>query len=175
MASPGPRPMATPHAGIPGVLLVGAMEFFAIQTAFPLLLSVLVAGTGAGAAILLRTTTGGRRTDAAALVILLALGLLAVGAPYTWGAGLAGGAVVLALLFWLADEPGRVSGGTRRALPAVGVTALAFGIAWVAAFLLPSAPTSAGVVGGILVLVILLAAILFSRTDLIEREPALIS
>ncbi|MGP8077257.1 MAG: hypothetical protein ACLQD8_05295 [Thermoplasmata archaeon] len=173
MALPGRRTIATARVGLPGVLLAVTVEMFGLTTTLPWAVALVVGGAGIAAAIAVRTRSAGRRTDTAALLVLLVLGVLALTAPDTPLTGIAAGLVVLAFLLWLADEPGRVSGGARRALPAVGVTALAFGIAWVGAFLLPAARVPIGVVGGLLVAVILLAALLLGRPEQLEQEPAL--
>jgi len=173
MAAPNPRPMATARASLPAAVLVVALELFGLLTSFPWFLSLPIGGAGAVGAIVLRARSAGRQTDAAVLVVLLTLGILALGAPYTWSAGLLGGLVVLALLLWIADEPGRVANGARRALTGIGVVTLAFGVAWLSAFLLPSTHASVGVVAGFLVAVILLASVLLGQPELIERESSL--
>jgi len=175
MATMRPRRIATARVGLSAVILVGAIELFALTTLVPWMLALILGGAGASAAIALRAISGGRRTDGAALLVLLVLGVLAAGAPDTESVGIGGGVAVVALLLWLADEPGRVSDGMRRALPTVGLVALAFGVAWVSAFLLPSASVPTGVIGALLVVVILLAATLFGRPELLEREPPLTS
>lgn len=173
MAAPEPRTIATGRAGITSGLLGAAILFFALTTDFPWYTAFAVAGTGVVAAVVLRSRSGASRSDPAALIVLLAIGVLAGGAAPTRLAGAAGGLTMLAFLLWLADEPGRVHGAVRRALPAVGLAALAFGIAWVSAFLLPSTPEPIGLAGGLLVLVIFLAAVLLGRPELFRREPPL--
>jgi hypothetical protein len=175
MVTTGPRSIATARVGLSTAILGVALELFGLTTSFPWYIALVLGGSGAGAAIALRLVSGGQRTDTAALLVLLDLGVLAAGAPDTRAAGIAGGVVVLALLFWLADEPGHVSGGMRRALPTIGLVSLAFGVAWVSAFLLPPTSVPTGAIAGVLVGVVLLATILFARPELIEREPRLTS
>jgi len=168
-----PRPIAEPRAGLSSALLAGAVLLFGLTTGFHWEVALVIAGAGAAAAIALRVISAGRRSDTAAAIVILTLGVLALAAPDSWLAGLAGGVAVLAMLTWLADEPGRVAGGARRALPAVGVVGLLFGVTWVCAFLLPPTRVPTGVIGGLLVAVILLVTSLLARPELIESEPSL--
>ncbi len=175
MADRGALAIAPAGAGASAVILVAAIVLFGLTTRLPFFFATAVGAAGAAAAIVLRVVSSGRSTDAATLLILLVLGVLAATAPDSRGAGLAGGIVILALLLWLADEPGRVRGGMRRAATAVGVVGLAFAVAWASAFLIPLAVVPTGVIGGLLVVVILLATTLFARPDILEREPPLAS
>ncbi|MGB6501791.1 MAG: hypothetical protein WBG19_10445 [Thermoplasmata archaeon] len=174
MAAPAPRTISSTGVGLSAGVLLVAIEAFALTTTLPWIVAIIVGGSGGATAILLRLFSGGRRTDSAALVVLLVLGVLAVTAPDSPVAGAAGGLVVLALLLWLADDPERLSGGMRRAIPAIGVAGLAFGVAWVSAFLLPSTRVPTGVIAGLLVAVILLATALLARPEILEEEPALV-
>ena len=173
MPAPGPRPISTGRAGITSALLGAALVVFSLTTDLPWYVAFSLAGTGIVVAVLLRTRSGGLRSDSAALIVLLVIGILAGGAAPTRLAGAAGGLTVLAFLLWLADEPGLVRGAVRRAMPAVGLAALAFGIAWMSAFLIPSTPEPIGIAGGLLVLVIFLAAVLLGRPELFRHEPPL--
>jgi hypothetical protein len=167
------RESAAGRVGVSSGVLAVALGLFSLTTTLPWVVALIVAGAGAAAAIALRSFSSGRRTDAAALLALFTLGVLAITAPDTPEAGVAGGVVVLALLLWLADEPGRLSGGMRRALPALGVTSLAFGVAWTSAFLLPAVRVPTGVIAGLLVAVILLVTLLLARPETLEAEPPL--
>lgn len=173
MAEGAPRRIATARPGASAAILAAAVEVFALTTTLPWVASIAIGAAGIAAAILLRTISEGRRTNTAAGIVLLVLGLLATAAPDSRLAGTAGGLAVLALLLWLADEPGRVAGGMRRALPAVGVAGLGFAVAWVSAFLLPVARVPTGVIAALLVAVLLLATVLFARPELLELEPPL--
>ncbi|MFY9716921.1 MAG: hypothetical protein WAK40_03175 [Thermoplasmata archaeon] len=173
MAVPGAQPIAASRLGLSSGILAGALVLFGLTTDFRWEIALVIAGAGAAAAIALRLVSGGGRTDAASLIVLLTLGVLALAAPDSWSAGLAAGVGVLALLGWLADEPGRVTGGERRAVPAIAVVGLIFGVTWVSAFLLPPTRVPTGVVGGLLVAVILLVTALLARPELLESEPPL--
>lgn len=173
MAEGGPQRIATPRPGLSAGVLAVTVELFALTTVLWWPLALAVGGAGAAAAIALRHLSGGRRTDTSAGLVLLVVAVLAIAAPDSRAAGLTGGLVVLALLLWLADEPGRVGNGMRRALPTVGVVGLAFAAAWASAFLFPATSVPTGVIGGLLVLVILLATALLARPELIEEEPTL--
>ena len=173
MASAPARTTAASRAGLSAGILAAGIELFGLVTSWPWAVAVVVGGVGAAAAIAVRARSEGRQGNLATAIFLVVLGVLAFGAPDTEAAGLGGGIAVLALLLWLADEPGRVTGGMGRALPTIGLVALAFGVAWFSAFLLPTTRTPTGVVAGLLVVVILLAAILLARPKLLEREPSL--
>jgi hypothetical protein len=173
MSTAGPRTISTGRAGLSSALLGAAIVFFSLTTDLPWYAAFTIAGTGVVAAVVLRARSAGTRSDPAALIVLLSIGVLAGGAAPTRLAGAAGGLTILAFLLWLADEPGRVEGAVRRALPAVGLAGLAFGISWMSAFLLPSTPQPIGIAGGLLVLVIFLAAVLLGRPELFRREPPL--
>jgi len=173
--SAGPRPRAEARVGLSSGVLLGALLVFALTTELPWDLAVFVAASGGAAAVSLRVASGGRRSGTAVLIVLLDLGILAAAAPNSWPAGLAGGVAVLGLLGWLADEPGRVTGAMRRAVPSLAVTGLAFGVAWVSAFLLPATQVPTGVVGALLVAVLLLATALLTRPEALEQEPPLAS
>jgi hypothetical protein len=171
----GPRAVSPNRVGYSAVLLIGAVELFSVESGFAWYLALAVGAAGAVSAVVLRSVSGGRHSNIAAALVLLVVGGLATDVPDAWTAGLAGGAVVIALLVWLADEPGRVGHASRRSLPALGIVALAFGVAWVSSFFLPTTPASTGLVAGILVIVVLLAATLFARPEWVEREAPLTS
>jgi hypothetical protein len=172
MAAPSPRASTAARVGPSGAILAVALGGFSLTTDLPGTVALVVAGAGVATALVLRAITGGRRSDSAAAVVLLTIGVLGASAPDTRWAALGGGASVLALMLWLSDEPGRVAGGPRRALPAIGVTGLAFAGAWLSSTLLPSSPVSIGIVAGLLVVVILLATTLLARPAWIEREAS---
>ena len=173
MATTGPKPIIAGRVGPAGAILGAALVVFGLTTDLPWIVAFLLAASGIVAALVLRARTSGARSDAAIGIVLLVIGVLAAAAPPVPLSGLLGGATVLAFLAWLADEPGRVRGAVRRGLAAVGLTGVAFALAWASAFLLPSTPTPVGVAAGLIVLAIFLAALLLGRPDLFRREPSL--
>ncbi len=170
-AEPEPRTIARPAVGIGGGVLLGTYIVFAFTTALPYALSFAIAIGAAAGAIGLRASSGGRRTNTALVVALVGLALLAFfAAPDAVLGGLGGGAAVLGTLAWLADAPGRVAGGMRRATRPLALTGFAFAAAWAIAFLLPSASVSVGIVGGLLVLALVIVTVLLARGTVFERE-----
>lgn len=124
--------------------------------------------------------------------IALGLGLRGLRAPsWRWAAplpvlaGLTGGALAspfglvpellaggcgLAFLAWLADDPARERGGLLRAPTLLTVPALALGIMWASALLLPSDSATLGVAAGLLAFALVAVALLATRPELFDRE-----
>jgi hypothetical protein len=100
------------------------------------------------------------------------LGLTAVAAVSPLGLlpELLAGASGIAILAWLADDPGRPAGGLGRAQLTVGIPAVALGIAWTSALLLPSNSASLGVAVGLLVFVVAAIAFLIGQPTTFDRE-----
>jgi len=173
VAAPAARRLVTPRFGIASVFLLATLGFFGLTTVLPWEFALVLVAAGGAAAIALRVASAGGRTNSAAIVVLVVIGILAAGAPDAWLAGVAGGASVLALLAWLADDPGRVAGSMRRAVPTLAVAGLAFLVAWGSAFLLPTSQVPTGVIAALLVGVLLIATLLLARPDVLEREAPL--
>ena len=107
--------------------------------------------------------------------VLVALGATAIASPLGLLPELLAGASGLAVLVWLADDPGRPVGGVARARLTVGVPALALGIAWSSALLLPSSSASIGVAAGLLVFAIVTVAVLIGQPSMFDREEPSLS
>ena len=76
----------------------------------------------------------------------------------------------LAFLAWLADDPARERGGLVRAPPLITLPAVALGITWASALLLPSGSATLGVAAGLLAFALLAVALLAARPELFDRE-----
>lgn len=109
----------------------------------------------------------------APLPVVAGIATVAIASPLGLVPELVAGVSGIAVLLWLADDPGRPAGGVGRAQTALSIPALALGIAWASAFLLPSSSASLGVAVGLLVFVIAAVAYLFGRPTLIDREEPL--
>ncbi len=94
---------------------------------------------------------------------VVALGLLAATAPPGPSTDLFGGLSGLALLLWIADDPGRPSGGGRRAVPTIAVASLGVGLAWAVTLALPSKAPDVALGGALLAAALVLLAVLLGR------------
>jgi len=117
-----------------------------------------------------RQRSRGRLRSLAPIPVLVALGATAVASPLGLLPELLAGASGLAVLVWLADDPGRPVGGVARARLTVGIPALALGIAWSSALLLPSSSAPIGVAAGLLVFVLVAVAFLIGWPSTFDRE-----
>jgi len=117
-----------------------------------------------------RQRSRGRLRSLAPIPVLVALGATAVASPLGLLPELLAGASGLAVLVWLADDPGRPVGGVARARLTVGIPALALGIAWSSALLLPSSSAPIGVAAGLLVFVLVTVAFLIGWPSTFDRE-----
>jgi hypothetical protein len=131
---------------------------------------LVVAGIGAGVGLRAARRVALRSFAPVPAVVALAFG--AVASPLGLVPELAAGGAGLALLVWLADDPARPVGGIARAHGTILVSALALGIAWSSALLLPSGSASLGVAAGLLVLAAAALAYLVARPELFDREQA---
>lgn len=152
-------------------LLFGAAVLLAIGTALSWPVALAVAGAGVAGTAALRTRPDPAGGPVALVPVLVAVGVLAAEAPSTPATDLFGGLAGVAVLAWLAGDPRRSAGGLARSIPSLLIVALTLGIAWTAAFLLPSGTSLLGVGGALLVLATILLAVLLGRPDLIDREP----
>jgi len=152
-----------PGGGVATLVLAGfAVTLFGLVGGLPYLVGPLVGVVGLGAAALARRSSGAGPT-LGPVPVLLALGVLAVTSPAVPAAVLFGGFATVAVLLWLADDPGRPSGGGRRAVLALGSGALAVVIAGSLVLVARVSHAEVGVAGGILAFVLLLLAYLLVR------------
>jgi hypothetical protein len=152
------------------VLAVGL--FLGYLTALPHGVGVVVAAVGVGLAVGLRALPWPGARAFAPVPLLIAFGFGAVASPLGVVPELVAGAAGLAFLVWLADDPARFPGGVGRARITILVPALALGIAWTSALLLPSGSAPIGVAAGVLVVAVAVLAYLVARPGLFDREEA---
>jgi hypothetical protein len=152
-------------------LLAGALVLFASTSTLVWYFGLLVAGAGVAGSGVLRSRVPRISPAPAVVPVLAALVVLAATAPSTPGTDLFGGVAAIALLAWLAEDPGRVPGGVVRAAPSLLVVVLTLGIAWTSALFLPTGSARIGFGAALLVLVTILVAVLLGRPDLIDAEP----
>ena len=154
------------------VLLLGSALFLGYLCGLPVDLGIVVAAVAVGMAVGLRADRSPRVAGYAPVPALVGLAFDAVVAPVGLGTELVAGAVGLAFLGWLADDPSRPVGGPVRALPTIALPALALGIAWSSALFLPPGAVPLGVAGGLLALTIVAVALLAGRPTVFDREEA---
>jgi hypothetical protein len=84
---------------------------------------------------------------------------------------LAGLGAVAALL-WVVDDPDRPPGGLSRGATTIAIPALAVGIAWSGAVLLPNGTFAFGIAAVLLVVILVAIAFLVGRPDVFDQEEA---
>lgn len=139
-----------------------AMAVFGLVGGLPALLGPIVGVVGLAASDLWR-----RRPPTGAtfgpLPVLLGLSAIAVSSPAVPSTELFGGFATVAVLLWLADDPGRPAGGGRRAVLALGSCALAVVVAGAVVLGTHVPHREVGVAGGVLAFVLLLLSYLLVR------------
>jgi hypothetical protein len=148
-------------------VVVGAL--FGYLTQWPSYEGVLVVVGGVAIGGTLQRLRGSLRAIAPVPVVA-GFATAAVGSPLGLLPELISGVSGLAILLWLADDLDRPAGGILRARQALAIPALALGIAWMSALLLPSRSASVGVAVGLLVFVIAALAYLIGQPALFDRE-----
>jgi hypothetical protein len=165
------RPSGVRPPPVGSTLLVALLAvFLGYLTAWPFYAGILVAVVGVGAATALRAGPSARLRSIAPVPLVLALAIDAIASPLGLLPELAAGGAGLAFLAWLADDPSRAPGGVGRARAALLVPALALGIAWSSALLLPTGSATIGVAAALLVAAIAGLAYLVARPALFDRE-----
>jgi hypothetical protein len=162
---PGPRGGGVATAALLGV----ALGFLGLLADVPFYLGPAVAAVGVVASTVWRVrrpTPGGSWALVPALAALAALCASAPAAPPT---ELFGGISGLAFLLWVADDPGRATGGGQRAVPMLAPAALGVGLAWVIALALTGETANIGLTGSLLVVALVALAVLVS--SLSARRP----
>ena len=157
--------------GLGSVALLGAVGgLFGVVTGLPHgegLIAVLAGVTAGGVIQRQRVRT---LRSFAPVPVLVVLGATAIASPLGILPELLAGASGLAVLVWLADDLDRPVGGVQRARLTIGVPAVALGIAWTSALLLPSSSASIGVAAGLLVFVIVAVSVLIGLPSTFDRE-----
>jgi len=170
----GPRPRSLPRRlGIPGLAFSAlSLAWLGIASGLPYGAGWIVVLGSLAAAIGLRLGPRGAGREGSWLPIVAGLGLLSVLSPLTILAELVAGLGGIAVLLWMADDPDRLPGGLGRGVSVVALPALAVGVAWASALLLPPGATSIGVGAAVLVAVLGAVAFLLGRPDLFDRDEA---
>jgi hypothetical protein len=169
MIAPG-RPARSGSRGLGSwALLAAVAALFGYLAHFPHALGVLVALAGIVLGGVLQRVPGATR-GWAPVPVLIGLAVVAVGSPLGLLPELVAGVSGIAVLVWLADDLDRPPGGISRAQLQIGIPALALGIAWASALLLPSASAPLGVAVGLLVFAIVAVAVLFGEPSVFDRE-----
>ncbi|MGP8077611.1 MAG: hypothetical protein ACLQD8_01975 [Thermoplasmata archaeon] len=135
-----------------------------LLTGLPLPIGSVLGVAGVGASVAWRRASSARASPGFLLPGLLAISILVIAAPPGPSAELLAGVGGLVLLLWLAADPGRPTGGERRAAPALSLAALAVVLAWLIAFLGPRGAPDVGIAGGLLAIGVVLLAVLFARS-----------
>jgi hypothetical protein len=167
-----------PERGVRGpsvpstALLAVVGGFLGFLAGFPYFLGIVIVAAGVATAVGVRTARSARLRAFAPGPLVLALGVVAVGSPLGLVPELVAGAAGLSFLVWLADDPARSPGGVGRASATILVPALAVGIAWSSALLLPAIAAPLGVAAGVLVFALVALAYLVARPGLFDREEA---
>ena len=154
---------------VPGGLL-GAVTLGAAAVGFGLVEGLpspavggLIGAIGVAASVAWRRLGAPGGSAGALLPAMLAISLEAVLAIYTPWTVLFAGACGIAFLYWLADDPGRVTGAGRTGLPGIAVVAAAVGLASALVVVLPRGTSEVGAAGGLLALAMALLAVLLNR------------
>jgi hypothetical protein len=132
----------------------------------------IVAVAGATA---LRMSRDPLARDLAPFAVIVILGVLAAATSVAVVPELLAGVVGVVFLTWLLDDPRRATQGVSRGLLVWGIPAVAVGLAWASATLLPSNAAPVGVAGGLLAAAIVTLVYLIRRPELFDRDtPATI-
>lgn len=163
---------ATTGSGTPGlfgtIVLAGAVVGFAALTELPWVVAICVSAVGVGGSIALRRWGQGRAADLSAAPVLIGTAVLATSAPPTPFAALLAGAVGVAVLAWMADDPARAAGALTRARPAFAVVALSLLFVWGVALLTARASADVGVAGALLAVSLFLMVVILGRPQLLD-------
>jgi hypothetical protein len=157
------------------LLLVVAALALAYDTPLPalekLLLAVLgVVGVAAGTGLRLARDPDLR--DIALLPVAIAYGLLGAATPVAVIPDLLAGVAGVLVVVWLVDDPRGPPKSVSRGHLVWGVPAVAVGLAWASASVLPSSSAPVGIAGALLVAALVMLAYLIRRPDLFDRETA---
>jgi hypothetical protein len=159
--------------GLPGLVLATlSLAWLGVASGLPdgagllLVIGALAAGVG------LRWAPRGPFRDGSWVPLAVGLGVLSVVSPLTVLAELVAGLGGIAVLLCLVDDPDRLPGGVGRGATTIALPALAVGVAWASAFLLPPGAASVGVAAAILAIALASVAFLLGRPDLFDRDEA---
>ncbi len=102
--------------------------------------------------------------------VLAGLGLLAAVTPVAAVPGLLAGVAGIVAIVWMLDDPLGPAHGVRRGLLVWSIPAIAVGVAWASASLLPSSSAPVGIAGALLAGALVVLAYLVRRPQLFDQE-----
>jgi len=159
--------------GLPGLGLTAvSLLWLALGSGLPdragLGLAVAALALGIGC----RWTSSPTGREVAWVPSVVVLGILSITTPLTILAELVAGLGGIAVLLWMVDDPDRLPGGVARGLPLLALPALAVGVAWSSALLLPPGAAPLGAAAALLAFAVAIVAFFLGRPDLFDREEA---
>ncbi len=149
-------------ASVVALALVGGLGFVG---------AAVGAGSVVAAAIVRRLHAAGAREYAVGVALVGAGGIAVLGTIGPLSELLAG-AVGVASVAWLADDPTRRPGALGRAASSLLLVAGAVVLAWVSATALPSGAAPIGVAAVLLIVVLAVAAVLLGRPAWVDPAAA---
>jgi hypothetical protein len=160
-------PTEPTNTGLLGTVVFGASAAtLGALEGLPFALGAVIAGLGVAGSVAWRESSRPRGTAWTVLPALLALSVDLVLARSTPTTELLAGATGVAFLFWVADDPSRPDGGSRRASIPAALVAVAIGFSLVIVLVLPQQTSDVGVAGGLLAVALVLLAVLLTRSRL---------
>lgn len=147
------------------VLFAAVAAVLGLVSGLPVLVGPALGVAGVLVASVWRGASGGRPGAVTALPALVALAALTAAAPPAPSSELLAGLAGLVFLVWLADDPARLRGGGRRALPTVASAAVGVALAGTIALAVPTQNLGVGVAGGLVALALLLVAVRLAREE----------
>ena len=159
--------------GLPGLgLSAVSLLWLGLGSGLPYVGGVGLAVVALALGIGLRWTPNPIGREVAWVPSVVALGVLSITAPLTILAELVAGLGGISVLLWMVDDPDRLPGGVARGLPALALPALAVGVAWSSALLLPPGAAPLGAAAALLAFAVAVVAFFLGRPDLFDREEA---
>ena len=155
-------------AGLAGSAAVALLLGYESALSPPVGLLIAAAGLAATTAMRAGPAPGVR--EFAIGPLLAALAVVAITAPLSAVSELLAGLGGVAAIVWVVDDPDRAPGGLARGATTIAIPALAVGIAWSSALLLPGGTLTFGITAALLVLVLAGVAVLLGRPDLFDRD-----
>ncbi len=155
-------------AGLAGSAAVAVLLGYESSLSPPVGVAIAAAGVVATAAMRFGRSPGVR--ELAIGPMLVALAVVTITAPLSALSELWAGLGGVVAIVWLVDDPDRAPGGITRGATTIAIPALAVGIAWSSALLLPGGTLTFGITAALLVLVLAGVAVLLGRPDLFDRD-----
>jgi hypothetical protein len=172
VSDPG-APSVVRRLGLPGLgLSAVSLLWLALGSGLPTFGGLALAFVALALGVGLRFVPQPVGRDLAWVPIVAALGVLSITTPLTVLAELVAGLGGIAVLLWMIDDPDRLPGGVQRGLSTIALPALAVGVAWSSALLLPPGAAPLGVAAALLAFAVAIVAFFLGRPELFDREEA---